>query len=100
MSIVKTSRIKIDRAIKKANTFKGPQTIKDVLQQIPQSFSDSLTSTQLATVIETVSRAYKLGQCASGAEVIDTNAVWLDSANRIVEWSYDANGAPCNPRFY
>jgi len=60
-----------------------------VFAQIPDTLTQSLTSEQLAAVADCIHAAYHRGKSAAGAEMIDNNAVYIDSLSRIIEWDKD-----------
>jgi hypothetical protein len=71
-----THQIKLDRAIKAANVFKGTHTLSDIMSGVPEILKERLTSYELTAVIEAVNAAYHKGKKSAGAEVID-DCVWV-----------------------
>jgi hypothetical protein len=91
--------IKLNRAIRNANVFKGSVTVDAIMKQIPEQLINNLSSKDLAVVIEAVNKAYHNGRASTGAEMIDTNCVWINNINRLVDIScvdgkYSAKVAP------
>lgn len=78
---------KLNRAAELYSGFKGPQTLQSILDQVPDELVDTLTSRQLALVMEAVHKAYHAGKASTGAEMIDDNVVWINSLNRGIEWT-------------
>ena len=77
--------IKVRRTIKKANVFKGNSTVSAIMEQVPEQLKQNLSSKDLAVVIEAVNNAYHNGRASTGAEMIDTDCVWLNDYNTMVE---------------
>ena len=76
-------------ALKKRNMmanydgFKGPQTVAHVhriMGDIP-----GLTGRQIGLVMSAINRAYHEGRASTGAEMIDSNVVWVNNINRAIE---------------
>lgn len=80
-------QIKLQRAIKQANIFKGETTVSAIKNQLPESLLESLNSKDIAIVLESIDKAYKLGQKSTGASMIDSNCVWIESLNKGIEWN-------------
>lgn len=78
--------IKINRAIKLGNWHKGPVTTAAVIEQIPEELISSCTGEQLALIANAIDKAYHAGKAATGAEMIDSNCVWVNSINKGIEW--------------
>jgi len=75
---------KLDRAMATYVGFKGDVTVRAVLAQIPQELQDSLTAKQLGMVMSAVNQAYHNGRASTGAEVVDGDAVWIDSLKQLI----------------
>lgn len=79
--------IKIDKAMKKYSGFKGEYTLSRVMERIPDELIEGVTSDQLAIIMHIVAKAYTDGKNAAGAEMIDHNAVYINSIGKIIEWN-------------
>lgn len=79
--------LRLSKAIKKANIFKGQTTINAITEQLPKELLEKLYSTDIAFILEAIDKAYKLGKASAGAEMIDTNAVYINSIGRVIEWN-------------
>lgn len=66
--------------------FKGANTLGKVFERIPEELIERLTSAELAMVAEIIAKAYNDGRASTGAEMIDKNAVWVDSLGKIIDW--------------
>lgn len=78
--------IKITRAIKAYDGFKGQQTLSEVLAQVPDELIQALTGKQIGQVMSAIDKAYHNGRASTGAEMIDNNCVWVNSIDRMIEW--------------
>ena len=81
-----TSR-KWNKAYKLYNGFKGSVTIKKVFDRIPEELAEGLTAKQIAQVALIAAKAYEDGKASTGAEMIDNNAVYINSIDKIIEWN-------------
>lgn len=79
--------IKLERAKRLYTGFKGTSTMGKVFNRIPDELIQGLTSKQIATVAEIVAKAYSDGRASTGCEMIDSNAVWINTLNRGIEWN-------------
>lgn len=79
--------IKLKRAKDLYKGFKGFSTLRAVTDQIPEELVDQLTGKQLALVMGAIDSAYQKGKTSTGAEMIDHNAVYINSIDKIIEWS-------------
>lgn len=79
--------IKFHRAVRKANIASKtcPTVVAAIIQQIPAELIASVTSTQLALIMEAVHTSYHAGRASTGAEMLDDGSVWVPSAQRILE---------------
>ena len=69
------------------NGFRGGETLKAVLAQIPAGLVARLTGAELGAVMSAVNAAYHNGKAAAGAEAMDNGgAVWvnLEGGGRMV----------------
>jgi hypothetical protein len=80
-------QIKLQRAIKQANVFKGQTTLSAIKDQLPESLLETLTAKDIALVLEVINKAYHTGRASTGAEMIDTNAVYIQNIGKVIEWS-------------
>lgn len=76
--------IKLNRAIDKANIFKGSQTVMAIVDQVPEQLIKNLSSKDLAVVLEAINQAYHNGKASTGAEMIDKNCVWIENIGRSI----------------
>lgn len=80
-------QIKLQKAIKQAKVFKGQTTLSAIKDQLPESLLETLTAKDIALVLETINKAYHAGRASTGAEMVDTNAVYINSLGKVIEWS-------------
>ncbi len=78
--------IKLAKARKLYNGFKGYSTLAAVEKQIPEELIPQLTARQLALVMDAINAAYQRGRASTGAEMVDTDCVWINGINRMIEW--------------
>lgn len=76
--------IKLNKAVKQYNGFKGERTLDAVLNQIPEELKAKLTSSELALVMQSVNNAYQNGRASTGAENVG-GAVWIESIQKLVD---------------
>jgi len=77
--------IKITRAIKTYDGFKGQQTVSAVLAQVPDELIETLTGKQIGQIMSAINKAYHNGGAATGTDVIDGDYVWID----VLDAGYD-----------
>jgi len=79
---------KYNLVVKHLECHPGPQTIKAVMSQIPDSMWDTCTSKEIAAAANAINRAYHAGRASTGAEVLDSSPtealVWIDALNKSV----------------
>ena len=78
--------IKLKRVEKLGNWHKGRATTSDVLNRLPQDVINALPSKILVQVANAIDKAYHDGKTSAGAEMVDSNCVWINSLNSGVEW--------------
>ena len=78
---------KMNKAYDLYNGFKGESTVGKVFRRIPEELIDGLTAKQIAMVAEVIAKAYADGKESAGAEMIDNNAVYINSLDRVIEWN-------------
>ena len=78
---------KNDRAMAAYDGFKGGQTVTHVKKLIGKELADRLTGHELGLVMSAVNRAYHAGKASAGAEMIDSNCVWINGLDRLIEWN-------------
>lgn len=78
--------IKMAKARKLYNGFKGYSSLAAVENQIPAELIPQLTAQQLALVMDAINAAYQRGRASTGAEMVDTDCVWINGINRMIEW--------------
>ncbi|MGN0252485.1 MAG: hypothetical protein ACI4EH_14165 [Oliverpabstia sp.] len=79
--------IKMNRALENYKGFKGASTISNVTERLPEELINQLTARQIALVMQAISKAYNDGKASAGAEMIDRNAVYINSIGKTIEWS-------------
>jgi hypothetical protein len=77
---------KESRAMAAYGGFTGRQTVAHIKKLIGKELEDQLTGRQFGLVMSAVSRAYHEGRASTGAEMVDSNCVWINSLNRAIEW--------------
>ena len=92
--------IKISKAKKKYQGFGGPATVSKLMDRIPESLIDGVTSDQLAVIMLTVAKAYEDGRASTGAEMIDRNAVYINSIKKIIEYERITEKVPGGTHTY
>jgi len=80
------SQLKIRRALSINNCGNMPVTANAIVDATSQEAEvlASLTSKQLAAVMRLVEINYHKGRASTGAEVIDGDAVWINSIGKII----------------
>lgn len=78
---------KMNKAYDLYTGFKGESTVGKVFRRIPEELIDGLTAKQIAMVAEVIAKAYADGKESAGAEMIDNNAVYINSLDRVIEWN-------------
>lgn len=76
---------KYSRMIDAYTGFKGTATVGAVLAQLPETLKKELTGRQLGLVMTAINQAYHNGKASCGAEVIDGDAIWINSLQALVE---------------
>lgn len=79
------NKLKSKNMLKAYNGFKGSETLQAVIDGVPEELFDELTGRQLGFVMKAVNNAYHRGRVSTGAEMVDTNAVWIASLDRILD---------------
>jgi hypothetical protein len=77
---------KEDRAMAAYDGFKGQATMSHIRKLIGKELCDRLTGHELGLVMSAVNRAYHEGKASTGAEMIDSNCVYINSLDRAIEW--------------
>jgi hypothetical protein len=67
--------------------FKGGQTIAHVQKLVGKELADRLTGHDLGLVMSAVDRAFHEGKASAGAEMIDSNCVWVNGLDKAIEWN-------------
>jgi hypothetical protein len=65
--------------------FKGRETVKAILAQIPDSLKQQLTGKQLGLVMSAVNKAYHNGKASCGCKIIDGDAIWINALNGLYD---------------
>lgn len=80
------TQLKINRALNINGIKNMPVTASAIIDATSQEADvlSSLTSKQLAAVMRLVESNYHKGRKSTGAEVIDGDAVWIDSINKLL----------------
>ena len=63
------------------------RTFDAIWSGIPDELKDQLTSKQLTLVVAAKAQSFQDGKASTGAEMVDDNAVWINSLNRAIEWT-------------
>ena len=83
--------IKICRAKRQNTYFENPSTCNAIFSQIPQSAIEQCSASTLNDIADAIQHAYQAGRAKAGAEMIDNNAVWVDSIKKVIEWDKNFN---------
>jgi hypothetical protein len=79
---------KYNRVVKLLECHPGPQTVKAVLEQIPESIWARCASKDIAAAANAINRAYHAGRESTGAEILDSSPtealVWVAPLNKAV----------------
>jgi hypothetical protein len=78
---------KADRALKAYDGFKGGATVDHIKKLVGKELAERLTGHELGLVMSAVNRAYQEGKASAGAEMIDSNCVYINGLDRAIEWS-------------
>jgi transcriptional regulator with XRE-family HTH domain len=79
-------------ARQQSDTAQFGDTNNAVFAQIPDTLASFLTSDKLTEVADCINAAYHRGKADAGAEMIDSNCVYINSTGRMIEW--DKNFVP------
>lgn len=79
--------IKMNRALENYKGFKGASTIRNIADRLPEQLVEQLTARQIALVMQAIGKAYNDGKASAGAEMIDHNAVYINSLGKVIEWN-------------
>lgn len=77
----------MNRALDNYKGFKGESTIRSITERVPDELIEKLTARQIALVMEAINKAYNDGKASAGAEMIDNNAVYINSLGKVIEWN-------------
>ena len=77
---------KESRAMAAFDGHKGSQTIDHIKSIIGPELAECLTGKQYGLVMSAVNRAYQEGKASTGAEMVDSNAVFITKLGRAIEW--------------
>ena|GEM_PF-1137300 len=83
--------IKINRAQKLNAYDNNLGTCNAIFNQIPQSAIEQCSASTLNDIADAIQHAYQAGRAKAGAEMIDNNAVWVDSIKKTIEWDKNFN---------
>jgi len=78
--------IKYKNALKHYTGHKGEETVGHILRFIPEILQKELSGKQIGILMNAISAAFKEGRALAGAEIVDENAVWIDSIQKMVEF--------------
>jgi hypothetical protein len=78
---------KNDRALAVYDGHKGPQTVSHIKEFIGPELAKVLTGKEYGLVMSAVNRAYHAGKASTGAEMIDSSTVFINSLGRAIEWT-------------
>ncbi|SFP86298.1 hypothetical protein [Tranquillimonas alkanivorans] len=76
MKTVTNHQIKVSRALKQAKVGAFPQSASAMLQAIPASARDTLTSAQLAELLDAMWSVAETSKSRAAREVVDEGGVW------------------------
>jgi hypothetical protein len=82
------STVKDSRALAEFRTrggFPGPMVVAAVREHLPPELFTELTGRQIGIVMAACNAAFHKGKKAAGAEMIDTDAVWIERLGRIID---------------
>jgi transcriptional regulator with XRE-family HTH domain len=82
---------KINRAQKLNAYDNNLGTCNAIFNQIPQSAIEQCSASTLNAIADAIQHAYQAGRAKAGAEMIDNNAVWVDSIKKTIEWDKNFN---------
>jgi hypothetical protein len=78
-------------ALKRKNMMKvytghnGPETVSHILEIMGDELSH-LSGKDLGKIMNVIDKAYHSGKVSTGAEMIDTNVVWIENLQKAIEW--------------
>jgi hypothetical protein len=78
---------KHDRAMAAYDGFKGGATVEHIRKLIGKELAERLTGHELGLVMSAVNRAYHEGKASAGAEMIDSNCVFIAGLDKAIEWT-------------
>jgi hypothetical protein len=81
----KSKGTKEDRVMAAYDGHKGRQTVAHIKKLIGKELADRLTGHEFGLVMSAVNRAYHEGKKSTGAEMLDTDIVWINHLNRGIE---------------
>jgi len=67
--------------------FKGQQTMSQISKLVGPELAQILTGKQLGLVMNAINNAYHEGKTSAGAEMIDSNAVYINKLGKVIEWN-------------
>ncbi len=79
------SQIKINRALLKAKIGSYPSSASAMLDYVPLSVRDTLTSSQLAEMLDALWEACQAAKAIANREVVSDGAVWNARNEQFVE---------------
>jgi hypothetical protein len=82
------SNVKHSRALAEFRArggFPGPMVVAAVREHLPPELFAELTGRQIGIVMAACNAAFHKGKQAAGAEMIDTDAVWIARLGRIID---------------
>jgi len=79
----------LEMAWQESSTAAFGDTNSAIFAQIPDGLAQSLTADQLTEVANCINKAYHKGKADAGAEMIDSNCVYINSIGRMIEWNKD-----------
>lgn len=79
--------LKSNNMMKAYAGFKGPQTMQHISKLVGPELAELLTGKQLGLVMNAINNAYHEGKASTGAEVIDGEAVYINSLGQLYELS-------------
>jgi len=76
-----------DRVKALTNISRFHRTFETIWDGIPEILKEQLSPDQLSLVVDTKAQSFADGKASAGAEMIDSNCVWINGLNRAIEWT-------------
>lgn len=79
------NKLKEKNMLKSFNGHTGAETLSHIKELLGNDLNH-LSGKDLGLVMSAINRAYHEGRASTGAEMIDSNAVWIESLGKVIEW--------------